>query len=121
MYISLACDASGDLVKTVALEGRFLLYGIEFILGTFASGVDVTVEVVDRDAGTIAPDKTLLTLTNLSADGTYRPRVVEHDAAGAALTTTTLMVIDGDIKVTVADGGVSKAGALSLVLIPGLL
>jgi hypothetical protein len=119
MYIPLSCDASGDGVITAGLGGTYLLYAVEWIQGDFASGVDATIEVVNRadSVGALAPDYTLLTLTDLSADGFYRPRELEHDNVGVALTTSTLPVVDGDIQVTIADGGVSKAGALNLVLI----
>ena len=102
----------GALTVTVGVKVEGLLYAVEWIDGGFVDGVDAVLSVVRDDD---AADYTLLTLTNADADAVYYPRVIVHSEAGAALTGTSggdraMPIINGRLKLVVADGGDAKAG-----------
>ena len=102
----------GALTVTAETAVRGLLHAVEWIDGAFVDGVDAVLSVVRDDN---APDYTLLTLTNADADAVYYPRVIIHSETGAALTGTSggdraMPVINGRLKLVVADGGDAKAG-----------
>jgi hypothetical protein len=102
----------GALTVTAETAVRGLLHAVEWIDGAFVDGVDAVLSVVRDDN---APDYVLLTLTNADADAVYYPRVIIHSEAGAALTGTSggdraKPVINGRLKLVVADGGDAKAG-----------
>jgi hypothetical protein len=102
----------GALTVTAETAVRGMLYAVEWIDGAFVDGVDAVLSVVRDDN---APDYTLLTLTDADADAVYYPRVIVHSEAGAALTGTSggdraMPIINGRLKLVVADGGDAKAG-----------
>jgi hypothetical protein len=109
---------STRLIVTTGTDGAGTVYGektllgwlvaVQWIDGDLADGVDAVLSV-DR-APSPAPDRTLLTLTDANADAWYYPRALEHDVAGAALTTYTLLIIEGRLKLVIADGGDTKTG-----------
>jgi len=120
---AIAVDASGDYTSSVATApgsdlltgtGPLLLHAVEWVDGDLADGVDAVLSVTDTLSGV---DHTLLTLTDANNDAWYFPRPVENDAAGAALTTRTLDVVYGTLKLVVAQGGVSKSGACIVYLL----
>lgn len=84
-----------------------LLYAVEWIDGTLTDGSTATITCEDTLSGVA---QTLLTLANPKADADkwYRPRHLEHGPDGADLTTYTMPLVTGDIKVAVASGGNSK-------------
>jgi hypothetical protein len=94
-------SAAVDVVPPV------LLYAVEWIDGDLADGVDATVKSVNNSSGV---DVTLLTLTNADNDAWYYPTVVENDNAGAALTSTRLPVVAGQLQLAVTSGGDAKVG-----------
>jgi len=108
-------DASGDATVNVGLNNqpRFL-YAVEWKLGTAVAGVDATLSTTNTDS---AVDQTLLTLTNANANAWYYPRTLEDDTAGVALTTTDFFVVNGDLKLVVAQGGATKTGAAIVYLV----
>jgi hypothetical protein len=86
------------------------LYQVKWIDGDLADGVDATLYAV----GSII-DQTLTTLTDANSDAIYKPRDLQHSEAGAALTGTAggdrdLPIIDGQLKLVIADGGDTKTG-----------
>lgn len=89
------------------------LYAIQVLIGTLTSGAaDLTISVQGHDAS-----KTLLTLTNISANGLYYPRDLVHDASGNALTGSSggdraLPLCVGVPRVVVADGGAGTTGSV---------
>ena len=102
----------GALTVTAGVKVEGLLYAVEWIDGAFVDGVDAVLSVVRDDD---AADYTLLTLTNADVDLVYYPRVIIHSEAGAALTGTSggdraQPIINGFLKLVVADGGDAKAG-----------
>lgn len=84
-----------------------LLYAVEWIDGTLSDGSTATLTCEDTLSGVA---QTLLTLANPKADADkwYRPRHLEHGADGSDLTTTTLPLVTGDLKLAIASGGNSK-------------
>lgn len=113
--LKLTANTDGTGAATVdgplAICGK--LYAIQVLIGTLASGAaDLTISVQGHDAS-----KTLLTLTNISANGLYYPRDLVHDATGNALTGTgggdrALPLCVGVPRVVVADGGASHTGSV---------
>jgi hypothetical protein len=105
-------NASGDATidAPVAIFGR--LYAVEWDQGTLSVGADGVLSVQGSPIGA----RTLLTLTNPTT-GTYYPRDVQHDAAGTALTGTaggdrTMPVIDGILRLVLAQGGNTQTGGM---------
>lgn len=116
-------DASGDYDSTDDATtcpqanisdnrmGPLLLYAVEMVIGTLTSGAaDVTLSMTDTLSGV---DKTLLTLTNISANAWHYPQVLGSDNTGTALTGWYMkQVVEGTLKVVVASGGNVKTGTL---------
>ena len=115
--LSVTTDASGDGSTTSAespVSGR--LVGVEYALGTFAAGVDVTISITRTPSGT---DQTLLTLTNANASAWYYPQVAVHGNTGTALTATAggdtiKPLCIGLPKMVIAQGGDTKTGTVTL-------
>jgi hypothetical protein len=101
-------DTNGD--ATVLAERSILgwLVAVGWIDGDLTDGVDAVLSVSRAPAP--AADTTLLTLSNANADAFYYPRVVENDVSGVALATTTLMMIEGTLKLVIASGGSTHTG-----------
>ena len=127
MYVvkfSITTSAAGAYTSAIATApgsdldnlGPKLLYAVEWVDGTLDDGVDAVLSVTATPSGV---DKTLLTLTNANDDAWYHPRGVEHDAAGAALTTRALSVVYGTLKLVVSAGGNVKTGACWVYLLDG--
>ena len=113
--IPFTTDSSGDATVTVGLNNQpRLLYAVEWKLGTAVAGVDATFTTTNTDS---AVDQTLLTLTNANANAWYYPRTLEEDEVGAALTTKGFLVVNGDLKLVVAQGGATKTGAAIVYLV----
>ncbi len=105
---ALVCDAGGDFTATKSVRPvRGFLYAVELILGTLASGAaDVTLSTVN-------PTRTILTLTNVAADAVHMPRVQGVGNTGSVIAGVyDKPVIDGNLKVVVAQGGNAGAGKL---------
>jgi len=98
-------DGAGTATDTISIIGW--LYAVEWIDGDFADGVDGTLTVINSESAVVA---TLLTLTDANADAMYYPTAAEHDAAGAATGNRSLAVINGTLKLTIAQGGDTKTG-----------
>lgn len=107
-------NGSGAADVTEVLTQIGLLYAVEWVDGDFTDGVDAVLSNVAAPSGV---DKTLLTLTNANNDAVYYPRLVEHDNVGAALTTTTLILVDGSLKLAVTSGGASHTGGCNVYLL----
>lgn len=110
--ISLVADASGD--ATVYSKPHYgLLYSVFVTKGTIADNADIT---ISTDGGDF--NRTLLTITNLVAGtaGAYYPRADSCTTAGAATagTNDVMMVVDGRIKIVLAQGGNAGAGSITL-------
>lgn len=111
--ISVTVDASGDGTTTTrALLGK--IFAVHWNIGTCAAGVDVTLAVVNSET-----TNTILTLTDANASALYYPRHAMHGATGSALTATaggdnTMPLLAGALKVTIAQGGVSKTGIVTV-------
>ena len=110
VYNLTATTTALGAATATAVTGRGLpqlLYAVEWIDGDLAAGVDAVLSVTDNGSGV---DYTLLTLTNANDDKWYYPSTVEADTAGANRTTTTKMVVQGTLKLVIADGGDTKTG-----------
>jgi len=110
-------DASGDVTINgeKSIFGR--LYAILWDQGNFDNTCDATFSYTDEEGNS----RTLLTLTNVSADGVYYPREKVHTNVGAAATGEVfdLPVIAGKPKLVIAQGGNAKTGAAILIFEPG--
>lgn len=115
LTIPFTTDGSGDATVTVGINSQArLLYAIEWVVGTAVAGVDATLSVTNTDS---AIDQTLLTLTNANANAWYYPRTLESDTVGTALTTRGFLVVNGDLKLVVAQGGAAKVGSAIVYLV----
>lgn len=104
--INVTTNGSGDGSSTAASPIFGFLEMVDWIDGDAADGVDGTLTVTGTSSGT---DHTLLTLTNANADAVYYPRRVVDTTAGAATTGVyDRFLIDGYLKLTVAQGGATK-------------
>jgi hypothetical protein len=118
--IEITTDANGDSTDTSEQAILGHLDAVDVVDGDLADNFDLTLAYVNSQGVT----KTLLTLTNLSADATYHPRHVVHGETGTALTGTaggdrTGPLVAGKVTVTTADGGVTKSGAVILYVDEG--
>ncbi|HNT78806.1 MAG TPA: hypothetical protein PKH77_27695 [Anaerolineae bacterium] len=91
-----------------------LLYAVEWIDGDFADGVDAVLSAETTPSGVA---RTLLTLTDANSDAWYFPRELEHGNNGAVLSTHTLPVVHGDLKLTITSGGNAKTGGCIVYLL----
>ena len=107
-------DGSGDLAITHGSAIHGLLYAVEWIDGDLSDGVDAVFTVSGLSDG---PDVTLITLTNANDDKWYYPRTLEHDNAGAELSTYNYPVITGKPKMVISSGGATKSGGAILHII----
>lgn len=113
-YMTVTTDASGDGTATANKGVLGKLYAIDLIDGTFDDGVDITVATINNPISGVT--KTLFVKADFNTDSTVYPRTLVHDdAAGAALTGTAggdraMPVVDGTLKVTIAQGGNAKTG-----------
>jgi hypothetical protein len=88
------------------------LYAVEWIDGSFDDGVDAILSCQSTVSGVA---QTLLTLTNANDDAIYYPRAIVHSEAGVALTGTagadrTRMMLNGKLRLVIAQGGNVKTG-----------
>lgn len=117
-YLELTGTTESDGSLTINAPGLIIgqLEAVEWIVGTFATGVDATLSEQSRYGGVA---RTLLTLTNADANAVYYPRYVVHSEAGAALTGTsggdrTKAFLFGIPRLVVAEGGSGKTGSMIL-------
>lgn len=117
IIIPIDVTSGGNSVdKTEAIFGK--LFAVDVVEGTLAANFDILLTYENEQGVT----KTLLTLTNLSADKTYYPREVMHGNTGSALTASaggdyTCPLVAGVITCTTADGGTSMSGAVLLYIL----
>jgi uncharacterized membrane protein AbrB (regulator of aidB expression) len=120
---NITTDASGNATSNESFAMFGLLYAVEVVIGTLASGaVDITLTVQNTGSGTA---RTLLTLTNVSSSGWYFPRFAASDPNGTALTATAggdgvLPVISGTVRVAVAQGGNAATGNVTIYYTDGV-
>lgn len=110
-------DGSGNATVTAEMNDPkmpYLLFAVEWVNTDYAAGVDAVLSCTDTPSGV---DLTLLTLTDANSDAMYYPRAVEHDNAGAALSTYALPLVYGDLKLVVSSGGATKKGACWVYLL----
>ena len=106
--LSVTTDADGAATAQATTPVLGYLEAVEWVDGSLADGVDATVSVVSTSSGI---DQTLLTLTNANDDAMYYPRAIVHDATGGTVAGEyTEYLVDGYLKLTVAQGGSVKAG-----------
>jgi len=104
-------DSSQDLIVNDSRAVFGFLYAVLWLKDDLADGVGAVLST--QAPGNV---KTLLTLTAANTDNAfYYPRDLVHDAAGTALTGTSggdraLPVIDGTLRLVVAQGGATNAG-----------
>jgi hypothetical protein len=116
--VTILTDASGDATDySVPLTGY-----LEEVIGTIGTHTAGAVDYVVTGAQTGAA---LITITNMAASTTYRPRAptVSSAAGGTALTfdgtepVSDRYYLDGEaIKIVTSDGGNAKTGYLTFVL-----
>lgn len=104
-----------DGTKTASSNERYfgLVQAVQLVDGDLADGVDISVY-----NSTLDGDFLILTKADFNSDSMYYPRVLEHlNTDGTALSTHTLPVISGQIKVVITQGGNVKSGAVVLHII----
>lgn len=114
-------DTNGDATTNDTLSIFGFLYAVETIDGSLDDGVDVVLSVQSTESGTAL---TLVTGTDWNTDAMYYPRHVIHSEALAALTGTSggdraMPVINGTLRIVIAQGGNTKTGGLIVYYIPG--
>lgn len=111
--VDIVSDGSGDGSTTL---GPFTGYldSLFFDKGTFADTADFTVTVV-RTGEAIAGR------ANLTADDVVRPRITPQGITGSDLAALTILerifLFNDTLTVVVAQGGASKAGAVSALVV----
>lgn len=114
LIFDITTDSSGAYTGTRVVAFPELLYAVEWVDTNFDAGVDAVLSVTSTPSG---EDVTLITLTNADAEKWYYPRHDEHDSSGTALTTDTLPVVNGTLKVVVSNGGNAKTGKVICYLV----
>jgi hypothetical protein len=114
MVIPVTTDGAGAETAYGSRTIRGQIYAIHWNVGTCVAGVDVTIATQGSTAS-----KTHLTLTDANASAMYYPRDLQHSETGTALTGTaggdrTLPMLDGLPVVTVAQGGATKTGTVTI-------
>lgn len=106
-------DGSGALTVNASRSLTGQLYAVEWVVGTFATGVDAVLSEQSRIGGVA---RTLLTLTDANANAIYYPRYLVHGETGTALTGTSggdrvMAYLMGVPRLVVAQGGDAKTGS----------
>jgi len=116
VILTATTNSSGDKTLKSPDQVAGLLIGIEWVVGTFDTGVDATITLQDTPSGVA---RTLLTLTNANANAFYNVRADEHDSTGTAITGGKCYpLIVGKPQVVVASGGNTKTGSVILYYMP---
>ena len=105
-------DGSGALTVNAETHIYGQLFAVEWVVGSFAAGVDAVLSVQETASGVA---QTLLTLTDANANAQYYPRLVVHGETGIALTGTsggdrTMPLIAGRLRLAVTSGGAAQSG-----------
>ena len=105
---NITVDGSGDFEESKNTDIFGFLYAIVWVDGDLVDGVDFTLSVVGING---EPDRTVMAVLAANDDKTYYPRTLEHlDTDGTDLASHSYPIIDGKLKMVVADGGASKSG-----------
>ena len=111
LSVTTAADGSGSTTQVSPVSPTGLLYMIDYLPGTIATGATIT--VTDETQGA---SFTLFSLANAGTSNIRRyPRVLQYlNTDGSALTTHTLQGVAGKLKFTVASGGNATTGKVIL-------
>lgn len=103
-------DTAGDGTATgQSITGK--LYAVKYLLGTSTSA-NMTVSTVNSDG--LANQ---LVVSGVTASKMYYPRTLQHlDTSGADLTTHTMPLVAGVIKLTIAAAGSAKTASAILYI-----
>jgi len=107
--------SDGSLTVNADIKINGLLWAVEWVVGSFAAGVDAVISMQNTPSGVA---KTVLTLTNANANAWYNPREDEHDNTGTALTSDCFPVVMGQPRLVVSSGGDTKTGTCILYYEP---
>jgi len=113
-------DGSGDQVITARTPWGKLIGFLAVGDATLDDGADITLECLYP--GMAAPDaKLLFTLTNMVADAFFQPTVALQDDVAADVANTespnlAIPVVGGVLRLTVDEGGVTKAFSFAAVI-----
>jgi hypothetical protein len=106
--ITVTTDASGDGTATSSSMFGWI-YAIELIDGSFENGVDWTFACATPNDSGVA--RNLFVIADANDDKMYYPRTLEHLATdGTVLTTHCHPLVNGGVKLTIAQGGNAKTG-----------
>lgn len=100
-------DGSGDVTINGESSVFGWLYAVEWVVGTFATGVDAVLSIQSTPSGVA---HTILTLTDANSNKWYYPREAEHDNTGTATGGKVFPLIVGKPRLVVAQGGSAKTG-----------
>ena len=99
---------TGDGTVTMDSRETGFVAAVEWVVGTLGGTVDAVFSVVNAPSGV---NRTLLTLTNASANAVYPVRRLESDNGGTTLATYTYDILDGSLRVvTTQTAGAATAG-----------
>lgn len=104
-------DASGDLTVNAVSQINGLLYAVEWVFGSGATGVDFVLSCQTLPSGVA---DTVLTITNADASAVYYPREAEVGSTGSALGTYCYPRLLGTPRLVVSSGGNAKPYSLIL-------
>lgn len=114
--VPVTVDASGAATAhSSVLTGK--LSAIHYVKTDFADGVDFTITLESTGEG-------IWTESNVNAAASRYPRVPTHDQVGAPLLYAAagaavrdkMAIAQDRVKIVIAQGGVSKSGAFTIVL-----
>jgi len=116
LVIPFTTDGAGAFSATLGKPADpLLLYSVHIAGANLGSGATVLIQQANTLAGFT---RTILNLASgANVNAVYPPRVAETNTSGVAAATTTMMVLDGDVAVTIASGGANKTGTIVLHLL----
>ena len=106
--VTTAADGTAAVTSTKHVTGKLL--AVQCVDGTYDDGVDLTMSC---ENGNLSYN--IIVKANFNTDQMIYPRTLEHlDTDGSALTTHCQHVLNGKIKVTLAQGGNAKSGGFNV-------
>jgi hypothetical protein len=113
VYLNGTTDTAGALTVTAASPSLGFLYAVQLIDGNFDDGVDITLTAEQENLAI-----PLLVAADWNSDKMLYPRVLQNlNTDGTALTTHCMPVVNGKIKMVIAQGGSVKTGGIVLYIV----
>lgn len=115
LVIPFTTDGSGAFSVTIGKPSDpVMVYSIHIAGANLGAGATILLQAQNTLAGFT---RTLLNLASgANVNASYPARISETNTSGVAQTTTTMLVLDGDLVLTIASGGATKTGTVVLFL-----